>query len=163
MKQTYDIPSGCKAVTVEQNEKNIVISFEPDYQEGKWYYIGSLQKAFRCTEKQKTYMLSPISNDCYEITIAGLMLYKSVIEATTKQVEDTLGKAADAKGFKVGVKVRTVCGKYEYISKPNKPLLKDDFFYFYAAIYDNQKNEWATIIQPKKVTLTKEQIEAVVE
>ena len=145
---------------MEQSEKSIVISFEPQYVEGKWYYIGSLQKAFRCTENIVNYMQGLMDNVAYEIMPTQLSMHTNVTEATRNQIEATLSNVADAKGFKIGCKVKSILDKMEYKIKIENKIFNGRFFNFYAAIFDNETNEWAEIIQPKP-KLTSEQIEAV--
>ena len=34
MKQTFEIPDGCNRITIEQRDRQIITTFEPEFKEG---------------------------------------------------------------------------------------------------------------------------------
>lgn len=164
MKQnTIEIPSGCKAVTWENTDKGILLVFEPEYVEGQWYYVPHLNNAFRCTAHNTFKGSADFSNNCYEAVAGWLTVQYNVTPATTEQIEATLTKVAEARGYEVGCETVSLKDNMKYTIINYCKRYTGKYFSLNCAIYDNTTNEWAEIIEQPKVKLSTEQIEAVVD
>jgi len=140
-----------KYFSTKEAAQNYIDSLKPKYEVGEWLYFSTIEGHGIFRYKQIT-MNSHDSDESYYIW-KGIIcqggcfpITWNIAKSTPEQIQDILSKVAQHKGFKEGVKFKSVgMGYEEVVSKPIKYYKDIDGLNCPRSIYN--KGKWAEIVE----------------